>query len=806
MLIPARWVRLTIALTAIGALFGSAGAGAVVGGYVEVHQFVCPPGFAGEDPADFYEACHAQPRAGVVMSATSPDRFYEDATDANGVVVFGDFLTPGQVTLAEAVPSGDFVDYVVACFRVDTGQAVSVEERGDGRAAVAFQLPEDVVAAGTGVVCEWYNVPPDPEVETASLTVHTSACPAEIAPNDRYAQCHENGLVGVEFALQGPVERDGITAGHLGAVRWDGLPAGVYTVAEAVPSGAFVDYAVFCSRTDSPDDVNFEERGDGRAAVQVEVGTGAQVVCDWYNIAPPVAHEQGTIQVTKTWAAGQEPSEAVEVCFSVSSDAAGTDVLGEACTADETYTVSFGPSEPPLQTGVTYYVWERVGEGWSVSGDNPLAVVIPAVTGRLEASFENTRQAPLLDFRIDAFACPADPGDVGLAAGNIPATCAPTAGVAFSVAGTDGAKLAVCTTNADGFCVVRLPDGTAVTVTEDVATLPAGYAPRENPIATEVRTEFAGALFINLPVAPPPTVPAPTATAVPPTLEPVVGRPVDVRAGICADPAPSPRYPLTDLATPETAPAGATEATLAEASFTVIAVSLADLLAAPHAIAAHLSDEEPGTAVACGEIGGPRRADGAIVVGLREQDGSGLVGIAYLAPDPTDPERTHVSVFLAPGLAEEDPTLRPPAGEAAVRSVVDNGPIAPEFQAGYEITIDATGRAEIVIMPPGASAALAEEDRTAEPEVRTVELRGDELRALLVELDALGFFALTQADEVDPDELLVGGSTSRLTVTLVDGTWEVDGNGIPPAETEVLAAAQRLVAEAVGGVEVPDAP
>ena len=40
-------------------------------------------------------------------------------------------------------------------------------------------------------------------------------------------------------------------------------------------------------------------------------------------------------------------------------------------------------------------------------------------------------------------------------------------------------------------------------VTEDIGTIPAAYAPRENPIATEVRTEFAGALFVNLPVSPP---------------------------------------------------------------------------------------------------------------------------------------------------------------------------------------------------------------------------------------------------------------------------------------------------------------
>jgi hypothetical protein len=286
---------------------------------------------------------------------------------------------------------------------------------------------------------------------------------------------------------------------------------------------------------------------------------------------------------------------------------------------------------------------------------------------------------------------------------------------------------------------------------------------------------------------------------------PVVGRPVHVHAGTCADLASSPRYPLTDLTTPEATPEGAPEAAVAEASYTVIDVSLDDLLASPHAINAHLSREEVAVYVVCGEIGGPRRSDGAVIVGLREQNDSGLTGIAYLVPDPNDPDRTRVSVFLAPGLAEEDPTLLPPAGEAVViHAVVDNGPVSPEFQAGYEITIDATGRAEIVLRPQGSSPGLAEEDRTAEEETYTVQLSEEELHQLLTDLHALGFFDLTQVDEIAPEDLLVGGPTSRLTVTLVDGTWDVDGNGLPAAAA-VLEEAQRLVAEAVGGVAVPEA-
>jgi hypothetical protein len=624
------------------------------GASVEVHEFVCPPGFESDDTEAYYEACHAAPRAGVAMSAAGPgDLFLEGVTDAAGVVTFRGFGTPGEVTIAESVPTGDFAGFVVGCERVDTGAAIPVEYRTNGRAAVAFDLPADVVDADGVIVCEWYNIPPAPPEATASLTIHVSACPDNVAPDDRFEQCHENGLVGVDFVLQGPVEGDGTTAGHLGAVRWDGLPAGLYTVAEAVPSGDFVDYAVFCSRLDGQEAVPFEKRGDGRAAIQVEVGVGAQVVCDWYNIAPA--------------------------------------------------------------------------------------------------------EVTLLDFRIAAFTCPSDPGDVSLAAGNIPETCAPTVGAAFTVAGADGAQLASCAADADGICVVQLPNEAAVTVTEDVTTLPTGYAPRENPIATEVRTEFAGALFINLPIAPPtlaiePTVgsggqtvqyrgegytpggavtvlmtgdglivaedradergaiagsfrapdrarltgestndipvfaideatgresgrvvftyvaetPTPVSSptpAVPPTPTPTagsaIGRPAHLHGGTCADLDPTPQSELNGVVFAEGEAAGPEVAIPAEVSVTVLDLSLDELLADDHAINVHLAgddlaaDGETGSAIVCGEIGGVP-VDGVLAVGLREVDGSGFVGFAYLEPDPTNPDRTQVTVFIAPHLPEEE--------------------------------------------------------------------------------------------------------------------------------------------------------
>ena len=66
-------------------------------------------------------------------------------------------------------------------------------------------------------------------------------------------------------------------------------------------------------------------------------------------------------------------------------------------------------------------------------------------------------------------------------------------------------------------------------------------------------------------------------------------------------------------------------------------------------------------------------ADGSLAIGLREVNGSGYTGTAYLMPDPSDPGRTQIWVFVSPKLAEEErltPVASPvasPVGTPAVQ-------------------------------------------------------------------------------------------------------------------------------------------
>jgi hypothetical protein len=110
-----------------------------------------------------------------------------------------------------------------------------------------------------------------------------------------------------------------------------------------------------------------------------------------------------------------------------------------------------------------------------------------------------------IGFTVASFSCESDPGRVSLAAGNIPDSCTPDAGAVANVTLEDGTAVGTCTTDANGLCTLQAPNEAPVVVTLDGSTVASGNTPRENPITTQVVTEFAGALFINLPATPAPT-------------------------------------------------------------------------------------------------------------------------------------------------------------------------------------------------------------------------------------------------------------------------------------------------------------
>jgi hypothetical protein len=163
------------------------------------------------------------------------------------------------------------------------------------------------------------------------------------------------------------------------------------------------------------------------------------------------------------------------------------------------------------------------------------------------------------------------------------------------------------------------------------------------------QTLFVGSAFALLGLVAA-TIPGAIAQeATPVAQEAAVARPVHIHSGSCAQ-LGDVVQPLTDLTAPTGAAVGqADTAAVAESSFTNVPLTLDAILAADHAINAHLSAEEIGTYIACGDIGGVLDANGALIVGLHEDSDSGYTGIAFLAPG-ADGASTDVSVFIAPVL------------------------------------------------------------------------------------------------------------------------------------------------------------
>jgi hypothetical protein len=255
---------------------------AVVGAYVELHVAACPPGYEGDQ---LFDDCHENRVPGIAFAAEGAGgERYEAVTDAQGVAFFSDFYTAGPLTIIEMVPSGDYSGYAMYCSTASDGTPLPTEQRGNGRAAVVVELSQELIDAGAGIVCDWYYFSPaELPPANGSIELHVSACPPGVEAGALFEHCHHRGIAGVGYAIDGPVYRQGTTAGPIGAVAWFDLPPGSYTIAELVPTGDFVDDVVVCSDA-AGNDVSTTDAGNGRAAFIIDVGQGQQVVCDWFNL------------------------------------------------------------------------------------------------------------------------------------------------------------------------------------------------------------------------------------------------------------------------------------------------------------------------------------------------------------------------------------------------------------------------------------------------------------------------------------------------------------------------------------------
>jgi plastocyanin len=195
--------------------------------------------------------------------------------------------------------------------------------------------------------------------------------------------------------------------------------------------------------------------------------------------------------------------------------------------------------------------------------------------------------------------------------------------------------------------------------------------------------------------------------------------PAHIHSGSCAD-LGDVVYPLTDI-TPiggDTDRTGAASAIPVEGSTTVVDTPLQDLVDGDFAINVHLSADEIGTYIACGDIGGAVTTDEGeqdpeLIIGLGELNDSGYSGIAWLGADG---DRTRVAVYLvepasAGGASAESAQEATPGAAQEATPAAAGAADATAESLSVEIKDFAFNPPEITV-PVGGSVTWTNDDGT----------------------------------------------------------------------------------------------
>jgi plastocyanin len=175
--------------------------------------------------------------------------------------------------------------------------------------------------------------------------------------------------------------------------------------------------------------------------------------------------------------------------------------------------------------------------------------------------------------------------------------------------------------------------------------------------------------------------------------------PAHIHSGTCAE-LGDVVLPLTDVAPIDGESSGATSALPVKVSETTVDAPLQEIIDGGHAINVHLSADEIGTYIACGDIGGvvhtgENDSDQELIVGLGELNDSGHTGVAWLGADG---DQTNVAIMLvepsetASAGAEAAQEASPEAAEASAESTAVTiqgfafNPPTIEIPAGGSVT------------------------------------------------------------------------------------------------------------------------
>jgi len=263
--------------------------------FIEVHALLCPDGT--DANSGLYDICHGNGLANVTFSAAGPNSMYSQQTTTvpvspgPGIATFGG-LFAGSYTIAQlgVDPSTTIVPY---CSLSDADDLVPFTQTGNG--TISLDLP-----AETGVVCDFYAIPPADAVTTLQVTKYS--CPIgmpadENTPLATFQQACATLTNDVDFTLA-PLGQQGVTlttgsAGE-GTVLFEALPSGNFSLTEDIPGDFNTPYA-FCGLEGGQLSPYTWIRGGQPLAIDASAGNYA---CLWFNI-PAETGQPSSISVTK---------------------------------------------------------------------------------------------------------------------------------------------------------------------------------------------------------------------------------------------------------------------------------------------------------------------------------------------------------------------------------------------------------------------------------------------------------------------------------------------------------------------------
>ncbi len=263
--------------------------------FLELHAVLCPDGTAPE--SDLYNACHANGMADVTFSATGPNGFSDQQTTTipsspgPGVATFAG-LAGGTYTLTQQSVDPDWI-VTMYCSLADADDVVPFTQSGQG--AISLDLPAD-----TGVVCDFYNIPPADLATTLQVINYTCSMGTLVDASTPLATLEATctaTLDDIDVTLA-PLGQQGTTltsgSGGPGTVLFEGLPSGAYSLSNSIP-GDFNTSWAFCGVEGSNlQPLTWLQGGD---PLQLDAAAGTYL-CKWFNIPENASGYSDTLTVT----------------------------------------------------------------------------------------------------------------------------------------------------------------------------------------------------------------------------------------------------------------------------------------------------------------------------------------------------------------------------------------------------------------------------------------------------------------------------------------------------------------------------